>query len=577
MMSDGSKHRSPQRIAYDLMPSSRFGRHQESPIGNNGAFLFTASKKPALLLECYGNTNDTLYLLSTFTCTSMNMDSDTIVVASQPRTTKRRWFWWLGVILLFLVGWQALSYVAPVVPSPVKSAAVVTDKIYEAAFSDAIIKRAGELPAEVNILVVGLDNRVASTDNHADAIHLISIRTKDSIGVTITSVPRGTEVKGYGIADDLSFMANVRALKGRPALMRAIARLTKKRKIDYYVEVTFSQVMGVLELLGYKDPATALQYLRHRKSFILGDVQRSYNQGKFIRSQIIRRADMLTGAKGDIMIRMGLGMVDTDLDLETVQAFVYLLSNANVLDEQHVSLEMRPKINYGRLDSTATPEPDEIAGVVNTLVRRVGKDIDDLGRYNPFPKLQAIVQRAAASEKNPRAVVAILQPLYSQKAWLQIQERPQRRQVRDGVEDMLIRAYTELKQPQKATEVHDYMVNERKTFSEVEREDRRFNYGRRVGGHHSTPSDAASIKRARKDNLGQQQTHVEPQTPTAPSRKEPTDENPAHTNTNNHQSDPQVIRQDAPKQDAPKQDGGKPDAPPKSKEPEVHDINSGNP
>jgi len=424
---------------------------------------------------------------------------------------RRRWPWVILVVVGFFVAWHLLSRVTTVVPAPAATVAAVTDRIYEEVYSEDIIRRARELPPEVNILLVGLDNRVASTDNHADAIHLISVRTRDSIGVTITSIPRGTEVRGYGIAPEFSFMANVRAVKGRKALMKAVSNLTKRRKINYYVEVTFSQVMGVLELLGYKDPATALQYLRHRKSFLLGDVQRSYNQGKFIRSQIVRRADLLTGAKGDILIRMGLGMVDTDLDLETVQALVYLLRDANALNEEFVSLEMRPKINYARLDQSESPDPDEIATIVNQLVRRTGKDIDDLGRYNPYPKLKAVVDRASAHDGNAKAVVSILQPVFSQKAWLQIQERPQRREIRDRTEDLLVKAYTALKKPEKAAEVHDYMVSERKAFSEVERETRRFSYGRRAGVRKSGATD---LRRERLDNLGQQQTHVEPQQPT---------------------------------------------------------------
>jgi|GEM_PF-2374464 len=430
----------------------------------------------------------------------------------KPPRKRRRWLWWIGGAILVLGVWQLSSSVAPtVVPSPVKAAAAVTDEIYDAAYGADIIERAHQLPREVNILVVGLDNRVASNDNHADAIHLVSIRTKDSVGVTIYSVPRGTEVKGYNIDPDLSFMANVRALRGRKALMGAVARLCGKKKIDYYIEVTFSHVMGVLELLGYKDPATALQYLRHRKSYALGDVQRSYNQGKFIRHQLIKRGDLLTGAKGDVLMRMGLGMVDTDLDLNTAQAIVYLLREAQAMDEEHVAVEMRPRINYSRLDSTDTPDPNQIGNVVNMLVRRTGGMIDDLGRYNPYPKLRDIITRASALSKNPKATIAVLEPLYEQKAWLQVQERPQRAQLRDSVEDMLVRSYIALKKPEKAQAVHDYMVNERKAFSEVERETRSFSYGRRQGVAHHEPNDAAAVRRAQQDNAGQKQTRVQPQ------------------------------------------------------------------
>ncbi|MBS1911133.1 MAG: LCP family protein [Bacteroidetes bacterium] len=441
------------------------------------------------------------------------MNTQESTETEKPRR-KRRWLWYLGFGVLGLMVWQVVSWLTPV-PTPLATAAAVTDKAYEVVFDESIKKRAAELPPEVNILLVGLDNRLASHDNHADAIHLITIRTKDSIGAVITSVPRGTEAPGYGIEDDLAFMANVRALRGRNTFIKAISKLTGK-KINYYVEVSFSQVMGVLELLGYKDPATALQFLRHRKSYPLGDVQRSYNQGKFIRTQLIRRADLLTGAKGDLMLRMGLGMVDTDIDFNTAQALVYVLKNGNALDSAHITQTMRPRINLERVDGVEIPEPDQMAAVVNNLVRRTGEQIDDLGRYNPYPRLNEILHHAEAQQKNDRAVLAIMEPVYEQKAWLQVQERPQRQELRNRVEHLMVNAYNGTKKPDKAAEVKKYLDEERQAFHDVERETRQFAYGRRnVPPHHAKaqPLDSVAAARARQDDIHQKQTHVEPQEP----------------------------------------------------------------
>lgn len=481
---------------------------------------------------------------------------------AKPRR-RRRWYWYLGISILLLFIWQVTAWLTPV-PAPLASAAAVTDEVYEAVYDEAITERAAQLPAEVNILLVGLDNRLASTDNHADAIHLISVRTKDSVGVTITSIPRGTEVKGMGIAEDLSFMANVRALKGRKTFMKAVAKLTRKKKIDYYVEVTFSQVMGVLELLGYDDPATTLQYLRHRKTYALGDVQRSYNQGKFLRQQAIRRADLLTGAKGDLLIRMGLGMVDTDLDVETTQAIVYLLKNREALNEQRIAVTMMPKMNLERMEKEgAIPEPEQIASVVNKLVRRTGDQMDDLGRYNPYPRMRELVNRAAA-QKSPKAVVAMLETPYNQKGWLQIQERPERREIRDRVEDLLTKAYVDLKKPEKAEAVRTYMAEERKAFSDVERQTRRFNYGKRIMSPKREKLDPEAAARAKQDEIGQKQTHVEPQEPATVQETAPKDVpvTPAEPELN--------PEQHAQKDDAPAQ-------PEKTEEPQVHDIKKDEP
>ncbi|MEP7220489.1 MAG: hypothetical protein ABI876_16305, partial [Bacteroidota bacterium] len=267
--------------------------------------------------------------------------------------------------------------------------------------------------------------------------------------------------------------------------------------------------------------------------------------------------DLLTGAKGDLLIRMGLGMVDTDLNLETAQALVYVLKHADAMNESHIALTMMPKINLARLDSVAVPDPDQVADVVNKLVRRTGEQIDDLGRYNPYPKMHEIAQHAAA-QTSPKAVIAVIEPVYVQKAWLQVQERPLRRSLRDSVEDMMVRAYTALKQPAKANEVTKYMAEERKAFSETEREDRHFSYGMRQVKHHDKP-DQAAIKRARIDNIGQKQTHVE-STP-------PTDGTGNNTSASTPKEEP---HEEAPKQEAPKQEAPKHEAP---AEPTVHDIN----
>jgi len=492
------------------------------------------------------------------------MNNESAPGESRPRR-RRRWYWYLGICVLILFIWQITAWLTPV-PAPLASAAAVTDHVYEAVYDEAIAERAAQLPAEVNILLVGLDNRLASTDNHADAIHVISIRTKDSVGVTITSIPRGTEVSGLGISEDLSFMANVRALKGRKTFMREVAKLMKKKRIDHYIEVTFSQVMGVLELLGYKDPATTLQYLRHRKTYALGDVQRSYNQGKFIRQQVIRRADLLTGAKGDLLIRMGLGMVDTDLDMETAQALVYLLKDNQALNEVRIGVTMMPKVNLARLEKEgAIPEPDEIAAVVNKLVRRTGDQMDDLGRYDPYPRLRELVDRAAA-QKSPKRVLATLEVPYRQKGWMQVQERPRRSEIRDRMEDLLVTAYTALKKPKEAEAVRKYMADERKAFSDVEREPRRFTYGRRILPPKREKLDPEAAARAQQDEIGQQQTHVEPQDPTTIEPAEPKSIPVIAIEPEEPARDVKAASREV--KEMPRQE--------RIEEPQVHDINAGN-
>jgi hypothetical protein len=207
---------------------------------------------------------------------------------------------------------------------------------------------------------------------------------------------------------------------------------------------------------------------------------------------------------------MGIGMVDTDLDLETAQALVYRLRNANALDTAHIALDLLPHENLTALEDIEIPDPDHIGSVVDKLVRRVGDEIDDLGRYDPYPHVKEIVDRAEKQAK-PRAIIALLEPLYAQKGWLQIQERPRRQEIRDRVQALLVKAYNGSKQPGKATAVEQYMAEERKAFSDVEGEHRSFSYGRRAGARHHEKPNPAAIIRAKQDDIPQEQTPVEPQ------------------------------------------------------------------
>jgi hypothetical protein len=208
-------------------------------------------------------------------------------------------------------------------------------------------------------------------------------------------------------------------------------------------------------------------------------------------------------------------MVDTDLDLETVQALIYTLKKHDALDTEHFRIELLPHAAYSALEDIATPEPDQVDSVVNRLVRRTGDMIDDLGRYDPYPRLDEVVSRAEAQRK-PKGVIAVIQPVYEQKAWLQVQERPRRREIRNRVERLLVNAYTELNQPEKATAVRQYMVEERKAFNEVEQERRAFTYGRRYVKAKAETVDTQAVERAKEDEIGQRQTPVTPQEEHAP-------------------------------------------------------------
>ena len=128
--------------------------------------------------------------------------------------------------------------------------------------SDTFPKPSG---AVVNIMVTGTDSRLGDNVNHADANHLVRFFT-DSGYVEIISIPRDTYADaGFDDTTGFNKLTNVRANKGRTAYLQAVSEITGVQPIHHYVEFGFSQAIGLLELMGYKNNATGtLRVLRAR-------------------------------------------------------------------------------------------------------------------------------------------------------------------------------------------------------------------------------------------------------------------------------------------------------------------------
>ena len=74
---------------------------------------------------------------------------------------------------------------------------------------------------------------------------------------------------------------------GRDKMIKVVEKLSHK-KIDYYAEVSFSQIIGLMNYLGLNG-VDALKYLRHRKSALTPNTfQRAMNQATFIRYAAVK-------------------------------------------------------------------------------------------------------------------------------------------------------------------------------------------------------------------------------------------------------------------------------------------------
>lgn len=167
----------------------------------------------------------------------------------------------------------------------------------------------------VNMLVTGVDARMGEGGGRADANHLVRFFL-DSGCVEIISIPRGTAADaGFPDTSTFNMLANVRTARGQSGYFKAVAEIAGVPKVDYWVEFGFSQALGLLELIGYRDNASStLRVLRSRKAYATGDYQRTYNQGQFIRQALLRTFDKTDDFLGQLAMRAAINRLESLVD-----------------------------------------------------------------------------------------------------------------------------------------------------------------------------------------------------------------------------------------------------------------------
>jgi len=321
----------------------------------------------------------------------------------------------------------------------------------------------------INIAIIGLDARVGTISNHADANHILSIMPDSGI-VEIISIPRDTPADaGMPDTSGQNKLTIVRAMKGREAYLREAARIAGLDKIPYYVEVGFSQVMGILELFGYSDAKSTLQVLRSRKGLGGDDYQRSYNQGQFIRQMMLRHFNRVNSTLGDLIIRGGLALVESNLTASAINNIISQLAAKNFSSSpEDVTIKVRPPMGMKFRVYDFTNQ--EVVSNLKSKIEHFNTNEEKLDTVkivvNVATRLRKAINKASAdSAKNPRAVISKLDVYYNQRAWLQVENKEERNQLRDQIEILLYNAYIKRKQPDKANKVRETITNERNIFS----------------------------------------------------------------------------------------------------------------
>ena len=320
----------------------------------------------------------------------------------------------------------------------------------------------------VNVLITGIDSRLGQKSARADANHIVRFFL-DSGCIEIISIPRGTfAMIRKGDTSGGNIIANVRSIFGQERYIREITKIAKVKSIDYYIEFGFSQAMGIIELLGYKDnAASTLRVLRSRKAFTTGDHQRSYNQGQFIRQAILKVFDQTDDLVGKVGIRAALALANTNLSYDATQYLLDELRKHGFSSMGYERIWVRMKPNYLSQMKHLNFDSANVEQLESGIEKKV-KGMLEGDRKTPegyAKRLQSLVKKASVdSAKNPARVINALAFPFQQKAWMQVKDKQERIQLRNRICNLLIDAFNRTNKPIDAKTVQDYLQLEQEAY-----------------------------------------------------------------------------------------------------------------
>lgn len=320
----------------------------------------------------------------------------------------------------------------------------------------------------VNVLITGIDSRLGQKSARADANHIVRFFL-DSGCIELISIPRGTfAMIRKGDTSGGNIIANVRSIFGQERYIREITKIAKVKSIDYYIEFGFSQAMGIIELLGYKDnAASTLRVLRSRKAFTTGDHQRSYNQGQFIRQAILKVFDQTDDLVGKVGIRAALALANTNLSYDATNYLLSEIRKHGFSSMGHERIWVRMKPNYLSQMKHLNFDSANVEQLESGIEKKV-KGMLEGDRKTPegyAKKLQNLVKKAAAdSAKNPARVIKALAFPFQQKAWMQVKDKQERVQLSNRICTLLIDAFNRTNKTIDAKTVQDYVQLEQEAY-----------------------------------------------------------------------------------------------------------------
>ncbi len=328
----------------------------------------------------------------------------------------------------------------------------------------------------VNIAIIGVDARIGTSTKHADANHIVSIML-DSGKIEIISIPRDTPADaGFADTSNQNKLTIVHANRGIKSYLSEASRIANVGKIDYYAEFGFSQAMGIIELLGHKDSKSTLQVLRSRQGLGGDDYQRCYNQGQFIRQNILKNFDRADGFFGELLIRAGLLLVETNLTADNIKSlFNQLKDKGFPRDSSAITVRVRPAMGvkfkvYNFSDGSTIDLLKSKIERYNTSRNKKDSTYGKSKYPNVSPQLiKAITTARKDSLRSPKQVIRRLTTYFDQHAWLQISDKKLREQIRSEFEVLLSDAWTRIDKPREAARVHAVVTAEKQLYEQQEK------------------------------------------------------------------------------------------------------------
>lgn len=315
----------------------------------------------------------------------------------------------------------------------------------------------------ISVLITGIDSRLGEKTARADANHLVRFFL-DSGQVEVISVPRSTYADAKFTDPRGQLIGNVRLTLGRDRYMKEIRRVTEVNKIDFFVEFGFSQAMGIIEIMGYKDNASnALRVIRSRKVYAAGDKQRSYNQGQFIRQAILRTFDYTDDLMGQLGIRAALALSTTNLSYDAAS---YILDEMRAHGfssntPERIWVRMMPKSGYNL--KVFDYDSSNISNIETAIESKVQHIVGKNDRKQPeyyANILRGLLAKVEKDTNKPERVIDSLAHPFKQKSWIQIQNVNERITLRDKLCYMLVNAYNKKGKTAEAFEIVKYIEQE---------------------------------------------------------------------------------------------------------------------